>query len=70
MISGVVGTVAGFSELLHHAQRPEIFSDHDYYRGVLTEGPREAIGNVITGGSLTIAQLFAWAIARRRVELS
>ncbi|HUH02404.1 MAG TPA: serine/threonine-protein kinase [Kofleriaceae bacterium] len=70
MISGVVGTVSGLLVVLRGALEPSVFADTEHYRWVMTQGTREAIGNILTAGSLAIAQLFAWAIARRRAQLS
>jgi hypothetical protein len=43
-----------------------IFDHPDVYRSYMTVGAKEVIGNLTLGAALTIAQLFAWAIARRR----
>jgi tRNA A-37 threonylcarbamoyl transferase component Bud32 len=70
LISGMLGTVSGVQVTLRAAVEPDAFANTEHYRWVMTQGPREAIGNMLTAGSLTIAQLFAWAIARRRTQLS
>lgn len=70
LISGMLGTVSGVQVTLRAALDPDAFANTEHYRWVMTQGPREAMGNMLTAGSLTIAQLFAWAIARRRAQLS
>jgi hypothetical protein len=68
LLTGIAGATTGINLAYSKAMSPTAFDNIDAFRGLVVEGSREAIGNVTTACSLTVSQLFAWAIARRRAR--
>jgi hypothetical protein len=60
-VSGLELVLGGAAE---HLDAP------DDWRAFMTIGTREALASLVTGGQLTILQLFLWAAARRRIALA
>ncbi len=65
-LAGFLAVSVGFDSVLAFALDPEIFESPDLYRGHMTQGAREVIGNITLSAAMTMSQMFAWAIARRR----
>lgn len=67
-LAGILTVAIGFDKVLESVLLPEVFDKPDLYRGYVTAGAREVIGNLTLAAAFAMAQVFAWAVARRRVE--
>jgi hypothetical protein len=66
MLNGVASTFTGITNTFDMMMQPELFEDHEAYREIATLGTRESLSNLASSASLTMVQVLAWAIARRR----
>ncbi len=69
MLNGVALTFTGFVKVFAAAESPENFANMDLFREILTTGSREALSVLAASAALAMLQLFAWAVARRRILL-
>jgi tRNA A-37 threonylcarbamoyl transferase component Bud32 len=63
-INGIAGTTAGLD--IAYSAAVQDTGDAEKFRFLFLEGTREAISNIRIASALTVSQILAWAIARRR----